>query len=212
MIFGVPMILAVFYFLIFLVGVAFIPLFAYTIGPSLGQRIPETIANVIWKVTMLGVRRGVLEQTETDEYVVRRANADLEPRSYWTRWALAPFAITFEKTREAFAPYVLSEREQESVEARVADGDGVAPADIERGRQSWYINTRTDLGNTWLVPIGRRLEVLRDAADAAMGREAYNETLKEEGGDTSDYSARTELTGLFVFTLLGIGVGWIVLF
>lgn len=209
---GVPMLLLILYMLSFYVGLAFMPLFAWTIGPSLGSFIPERLANLIFIVSMVGVRRGVLEQQETDEYVIDRAEAGIQPLSYWKRWALAPFGITFEVTKQAFGSAAVDAETREELENLHFDGDGTAVVpDLDRGEVDWYI-TKGDLKNEILVPIGQKLAELRNASGTDLSREAYAAALGKFGGDTSGSSNRLRLIGTIVFVVLGMGLGLVVHF
>lgn len=200
------------YTLAFVLGFAFIPLLAWTIGPTLPAFLGEMIANLIWVTTMIGVRAGLLVQRETDEYDIERGGDDLGPKSYVTRWSLVPFGITFEATRDAFMPTVLSEREGREVESIEFGDSTIATADVERGPAGtkWYVS-RSDVGNL-LVPVGEYLSQLRDAASWEIGDEAWSEALAEYGGDTSGYTNRTLLVGTVVFTGLGLGLGYVFFF
>lgn len=207
-----PFILFIIYALAFLFGLAFVPLLAMTVGPNLGAFIPERIANYLWIVSNLGVRRPVLEQLETDEYEVNRGERGLSPRSYWDRWALAPFGLTFEATREALAPAVADDDMRAEVENLEFNARGESTVYLRRGPPGtdWYVHKR-DLDGI-LVPIGQKLAELRDAASPDIGFEAYAEALKQYGGDTSQYGNRTLFIGTLVFVALGAGMGWVVFF
>lgn len=215
---AVPTLLFVLYVLVFVAGLAFIPLLAMTIGPLLPGFITEGLSTLIFALTMVGTRRGELVQYATGEYDIERGDPDREPRAYWYRWAMAPLGLTFEATREAFEPTVASEDRTKEIRAMETFDDGgpgeaIAEIDMERGGPtvSWYVEAADAAEDRILVPLGQKLAELRGAGGPLIGIEAYAEALKDYGGDTSDYSNRTRLAGTFVFTVLGIGLGWIVL-
>lgn len=214
--------LFILYTVSFISGLALVPILAWTIGPSLGP-LSEGLANGVFIVSMLGVGRAVLKQLETDEYVIEPADADMEPRRYWGRWAFVPFGITFEKTKEAFAPVTTDPGvEHMTSENRLSDASTPrAKADLERGGKKWYVDLSVtkdiampDGGtiNRIYVPIGEKLAELRDAAGSEMGVESMSEAFKEHGGDTSEYSPRTDAIMSFLMATMGLGMGYVIFF
>lgn len=208
---GIPTVLLVLYVLSFVAGLAFIPLGAWTIFPSLGSFIPEGLANLTFIVSMLGVRRGIWEQQETDEYEIKRGSKELKPLSYWSRWALAPFGITFEATEQAFEADAIDDERRAGLENLEFGTDGTATTELERGDRTWFV-TKADLKHDILVPVGQKLAELRNASGTDLSREAYAAALGEHGGDTSGASNRLRLIGVLVFVVLGMGLGWVVHF
>lgn len=209
---GVPTIAFILYSLAFGFGLAFIPLIAWTAGPALPYFISEPLANLLFLVSNIGLRKGLFIQRETDEYEIKRAGEGYEPQSYWTRWAGTQFGLTFEATKEAFEPALVDEEHEQELSSLFYSDDGIAPVGIDRGGKgvTWYAH-KSDIDKI-LVPIGQKLAELRDAAGPEMGIDAYAEALKDYGGDTSDYSNKMMIGSSAIFVAMGLGMGYIVFF
>lgn len=210
-----PIVLFLMYVIAFFIGLLFIPLFAYTIGPSTGP-IAEAIANLLWIVSNLSLRRPVLYQTETDEYKLIRGDPDTGPQSHWSRWAMAPFGVSFEPTREAFSDVVVPTSITNQIKNFVyAEDETTTDIDIERGGHKSYVSEddkKIAENDGVLVLIGEALSEVRHAAGQAIGLRAYSSGLEQYGGDTSGASNRTRLLGSIVFVVLGLGMGYVVFF
>lgn len=206
---GSPILYWSYYFVAFTFGLGLIPLIAYTIGPMLGSLVPELMATLMLMLSNIGLRRPVLYQRETDEYELIRGSASWGPASYWNHWALRPFGITFERTEEAFEPYVVSDEEKERIRNLVPDGSGRVDIDnVGHGSADWWVNAnRVD---DILVRIGSFLKPLDLGGSPRYGLEAIDEALEEFGMDTSGQSLKVEVGGLIFFLAMGIITGaWV---
>lgn len=198
--------------LAFLIGFGLIPFVAWTFGPALPYFIAEPFGNLLFMLSNLGVRVGVLEQKETDEYVIEREDDELTPRSYWSRWATARLGITFEATEEAFEPMLADEDHARELEHLEYDGQGIATVDMARGEDSttWFA-TKSDVGKL-LVPIGQKLSRLSDVAGPDMGTHAYAEALGDYGGDTSEFGTKFMVGGTVVMFFGTAMMGYVIFF
>lgn len=195
-------------------GIAFIPLIAWVLGPTLPSFLSEPLANLLFYLANMGLRTGVLVQRETDEYEIERVTDDLSPRSYWSRWAGARFGITFDATREAFEPMLIDKQPERVLEAMEpqdwrADG-GTLVVDIDRGGRDWFAS-KDDVGKL-LVPLGQKLAELRDVAGPLMGIEAQAEALKDHGGDTGEFGHTAMLVSQLVVFFGTMGMGYVIFF
>lgn len=203
-----PTIVFVFYALVCFAGLLIIPILSYVRPPNV-LGITETLAGWLFIVAMVGVRRGTLTQTDTGEYVIERADADLEPKDYWTRWALAPFGITFEATEDAFAGATVDRAREMEVDNLAYDG-GTATIDLDRGDRAWFV-TENDR-NRILVPIGQKLSELKRAAGPKLAIDTWAEAMGEYGGDTSSNSVKVQAAMMAFMAFMGLAMGYVVFF
>lgn len=207
---GLPPIVFYFFVIAFVAGLGFVPLLAWTIGPSIPGFITEMIAAGLLRMAMLRYQSAVLDQTETDEYRIRAANGDLSPQSYWDRWAGTDFGLTFEATKEAFEPTAPAEHKAMIENIEYVDEAENLP-EYDRGALDWYVS-EGDADADVLVPIGETLSGLRDVAGPGVVFEAYAEALKEYGGDTAEMSNKMMITGSIIMVSIGLMMGWVVFF
>jgi hypothetical protein len=202
--------------LAFVVGFLVVPILAFSIGRSLPEFIAEPLASALFVVAMLGVGRGKLVQTETGEYEMRRVPEegvdDHEPRSYWSKWAWAPVAISFEATPEAFDRLRTDETTVEQVRSLIPGDHRRAGWDRERGGESAFVRPQGIGEGTMLIPTGEALSRMRGDGGTALGIESVQEALKKHGGDTAQYSPKVMLGGVVIMALMGMGMGYVVFF
>lgn len=158
--------------------------------------------------------RGALNRDEHTDTVLEAdggaAPDRLEPESYWTRFAMGQFGISFEVTPDAFddiaADYDPRERYPEE-----PDLNRKASTDIERGGLKTYVDLSERAADVW-VPIGEALSRLRGQGGISIHLENMSEALEEYGGDTKGLEMKWQAIGMGVFTFVGLGMGYVIFF
>lgn len=204
------------YGLAFVVGLSLVPIIAYAIGPSLPEFIAEPLANALFVVGLMSVGPTKLVQTERGDYRLERVDRDElddhEPRSYWSRWAMTDFCISYERTKEAFAGLAADRQTVEAVRSHVPESGRFAEWDRPRGGEEAFVEPGDVDDDTMLIPTGESLARLRGDGGTAIGIESVQEALKQHGGDTSQYSPKVMLGGVVLMAAMGMGMGFVVFF
>lgn len=165
-----------------LIGLAFIPLLAKTVGSLLPDGIAEAVANKVWKVALIGLGSAVVRQEDTDEYSINGASRDAhEPPNAWSRLMGAPIAVTYTRTKQAFGDCV------ERLDPGALVSDGGLPGDrglideVERGDSKTFIDTAASEAGLY-VRVGEFASRLKDADGLDVIATAKDQTIKTEGG------------------------------
>lgn len=200
----------------FLLGVGLVPILMLGIGRGLPAFLAEPLANANLVVSAFGADGLRFHQTEDDKYeaVPASADGDLEPQSYWTRLAMARFAISFESTKRAFedlaVDYNVVDVEPADPDLSTDGGKSRARAAFERAGIGSYISLDSD-ADFW-VPTGETLSLMEGGGGLRMAKEAISEALKEHGGNTKDIGPKWRVGGFVLFTFCGLGIGWVIFF
>lgn len=168
-----------------LIGLAFIPLLAKTVGNLLPDFIGEALANRVWKVALVGLGNAVIWQEDSDEYTIQGVRRDdYQPPNAWSRLMGNPIAVSYTRTKEAFGDCV----EQLDPRALVTDGSGGPPGDravkdsVERGGSKTFVEAEDDSDAGLYVRVGEYASRLKDADGLDVISKAKDQTIKTEGG------------------------------
>jgi len=132
----------------FAVGVGFVPFLAFVIASATPALIAEPIANVLFKLNLVGMGPSTIHQTENDAYELRRVDGefhDEEPRK-WTRWAWQRIGFSFDSTPQAWGT-LYAEPEFKDCEPVMADDAPETPSSRSSpvaGRSGTPSTTPTD--------------------------------------------------------------------
>lgn len=190
----------------FALGVFAVPIYATVVGDAIPV-ISPLVGKLAFVLGALSNGTNVWHYTEDDRYEIRSADVEaFGPDSLWTRFALSRFGVNWERTRDALGDvvkdYDLEYMAEESPERDKLPGNR-HPIDIERGGLKSYI--RTDLDpDALFVAVGEKLAELQDSAGIHVPNETHMETLKDEGGDTNDYTTAQMGVITAVFFILGL--------
>lgn len=206
-----PPVVAISLAVAFVLGVAFIPGVAYTFGPGIPGFITEPLANLLWVLSLLNNGPMALNEEEDRNYTLIEGDEEWKPSGYWMRWALQPLAITFDKSKEVFGPYILDERQQRTwreVGDTLEAGELVADG---RGGVRGFVH-RAELRNDILVDFAPPLERLSDLGGVRSSLEAWAETLEDKGGDTGGADIGWLMIGRIIMAAMGLGMGFVIFF
>jgi len=196
----------------FAVGVGFVPFLAFVIASATPALIAEPIANVLFKLNLVGMGPSTIHQTENDAYELRRVDGefhDEEPRK-WTRWAWQRIGFSFDSTPQAWGT-LYAEPEFKDCEPVMADD---APEDavvskLTRGGKEWYAQYNAD---GLRVRLGAALNRLKGRSNLEIASRSLSEGLKEHGGDTNDLSIKWQAGGFMFLFMMSSAMGFVVFF
>lgn len=198
------------YLMGFGLGVGSIPLTAYLLSGDLPGMISEPLANLLMAATMFGAGRSTLHQTATGNYELRRASSDLGPQRHWSRFAGAPFGLTYAREDDAFGD-LTADIHPEALEAEEKFNQKyIAEVDIVRNGERSFANVAEDTADDILIKTGEFIAQLRDSAGLGIANTAHRNATEEHGGDSSDFGAKWMLIGMVLFAVMGLGMGWVV--
>ncbi len=202
-------------FLGFAIGVGAIPLLAFLVASATPAFLAEPIANVLFKLNLVGMGPATIHQNENDQYELRPVDGEYHndtPRK-WTRWAWQRIGFSFTSTPQAWGTLHAEPdfRERDPVtddEAPDAPDDAVHAA-IDRGGKDWYARYEQD---GIRVRLGAALNRLKGRSNLEIATRSLSEGLKEHGGDTNNLSAKWQAGGFLFLLVMSSGMGFVVFF
>lgn len=200
-------------FLGFAIGAGTIPFICFVVASATPGFLAEPIANVLFKLNLVGMGPSTIHQTEDDQYELRRVDDtefnDDKPRK-WTRWAWQRIGLSFDSTPQAWGTLYADPEfnDAEPVMAGDAPEDAVESS-INRGGKEWY--ARYDAEGL-RVRLGAALNRLKGRSNLEIASRSLSEGLKEHGGDTNDLSAKWQAGGFVFLLMMSSAMGFVVFF
>lgn len=194
-----------------LLGAVGIIIGSYLIGPSIPY-VSGFLGELYGSLGLKALGTTTAHYTEADEYEFRTADRSNWPPELWNRLSGVLFAVSYEATERAFGDTLLDRREQGDPAEMVDDGPQKDTADVGIDREGVKTYARTDADHGWeglVVKAGEYFEKFSDTAGFDIVAETESAAYEDEGGDTGDHPAKVKLVGVFVFTVLGLALGWI---
>jgi hypothetical protein len=192
----------------FVVGVVAVPLGALTVGKSLPHIVREPLAELILMLGALPFSRAVIEQQPDGSYEFVAADGHDGPRRAWARWLFSEIAVGVRVSDETWPDLSLPEETvAEWAKRTPKPGDTAPQAPISRAGETTFVPDVDD--DDVVIPLAEPLSRLRDVAGVGEGYESESAGIEEFGGDTAGFTGTGMLAGTLLFTLLGLGLGWV---
>lgn len=183
-------------------GVAITPLFAIVFGSALNSKVPalsQAFGSWLFTVGQLALDGGVLTELEDGSYEMRRGS-HLGPKSRWSRLGKAPFAVTYEKSPDAFGAALV---EPSDVGDALADGGVRVMGAVRAGLRTFVPDV--DFDKHYLVRTSS-LDALRSAGGIKASMDAQEFAMKKFGGGT-EISDKLLLAAIMAMIVCGAAAG-----
>ncbi|MFW5956746.1 MAG: hypothetical protein ACOCQY_05020 [Halorhabdus sp.] len=197
----------------FAIGAGSVPFLCFVIASATPGFIAEPVANVLFKLNLVGMGPSTIHQTENDQYELRRAHedgfAEETPRK-WTRWAWQQIGFSFDSTPEAWGTRY-AEPEFNDAEPVMSDEapEDTVKASINRGGKEWYARYEAD---GMRVRLGAALARLKGRSNLETASRSLSEGLKEHGGDTNNLGVKWQAGGFMFLFIMSSAMGFVVFF
>lgn len=197
----------------FAIGAGTVPFLCFGLASATPGFIAEPVANLLFRLNLVGMGPSTIHQTEDDKYVIRRLDGqgfnDDVPRK-WTRWAWQRIGFSFDSTAKAWGTLAANPdfRDREPVMGDDAPDDAVE-AEINRGGMEWYARHEAE---GIYVRLGAALNRLKGRSNLEIATRSLSEGLKEHGGDTNELGVKWQAGGFLFLFVMSSGMGFVVFF